>query len=110
MITGERPIDEKLLQQRHGLLRACYGMRLLIRDLLDLFVDLVVIAAGECLVAEEVDLLVMLQELQTIGLVPADRKYVERDLSANGIGQPDIRELVTDGCDELLTDLMRLNR
>lgn len=55
-------------------------------------VDLVVVAAGEGLVAEEVDRLVLdaavlglaLEVLEAVGLVPAGGEDVEGDLAADG--------------------------
>jgi hypothetical protein len=80
---------EELPQLGHGFLgvldRVADGARVLI--------DLVVVAAVECLVAEEVDLVVLdaaglgglgLEVLQAVGLVPAGGEDVEGDLAADG--------------------------
>jgi hypothetical protein len=57
------------------------------------FVDLVVVAAGERLVTKEVDILVSdavgllglgFEVAQAVSLVPAGGENVERDLAANG--------------------------
>lgn len=59
-----------------------------------IFKDLVVVASLVGLVAEEVDRLVVhtirplglrLDMLQTVGLVPASREDIKRDLSADGV-------------------------
>lgn len=78
-----------LLQLLHGVLGARHGVALGPR----VAEDLVVVAALEGLVAEEVDRLVLdaarplglaLQVLQAVGLVPAVGEDVEGDLATDG--------------------------
>lgn len=102
-------IDEQLLEQGDGLLRALHAVGLLLRLLLDLLVDFVVVASREGLVPEEVDLLVLGEKLQAITLVPADGEHVEGDLPSDGVGQSDIWELLAQGLDKLLADVVHLH-
>ena len=83
-------------------------MSLLLRVLLYLLVDFVIIASWERLVTKEVDFLILGEELKTIGLVPADWEHIKRNLSTNGISQPNIRELLANSSDELFTNLMHM--
>lgn len=53
-----------------------------------------VVSAGVGLIAEEVNLVVVGQELQAVGLVPSYRKNVEANLSANRILKPIIRKFL----------------
>lgn len=65
---SESPLEEELLEKLHGVLRACDG----VSDGARILVDLLVVATGAGLVAEEVDLLeaLRLDVLQAVGLVP----------------------------------------
>lgn len=80
---------KKLFQYLHRLLR----VRNRVSDRARILEDLIVVAALVCLVAEEMDFRVfdtrdvflLGQVLEAVGLVPAGREDVERDLSANGV-------------------------
>jgi len=72
--------------------------------------DLVVVAARIRLVSDEVDLLktFILNVLECIGLVPAPREDVERDLAADGIREVVFREFFLEDLDEFAANLVLL--
>jgi hypothetical protein len=83
-------LRHKLLQLLNGIIR----VRNTVSNRSRIRVDLVVVAALVCLVAEEVDLGVLdaagllgvfFEEPQTVRLVPAGGEDVEGDLSADGV-------------------------
>lgn len=74
------------------LLHSVIGIHNRVADCAGVLVNLVVVTSDETLVAEEVDVLVIgagdillgRNVLQGVGLVPAGREDIERDLTANG--------------------------
>lgn len=79
---------EDLLKLLHSII----GIHNRVTDCSGILINLVVVSSDETLVAEEVDVLVIgagklllgRNVLQGIGLVPAGREDIERDLAANG--------------------------
>lgn len=79
---------KKLLQLFHGVIRTIDGVTNSARVL----IDLMVIAADEAFVTEEVNVLVLgagdvllgLDVLQAVGFIPTGREDVERDLATDG--------------------------
>lgn len=79
-----------------------------------ILIDLVIITALMRLVPEEMNrlvvypgnLLLVLEMLQTVRLVPPGREDVERDLAPNGERETEIGELLLQGRDEFLADLV----
>ena len=73
-------------------------------------VDLIIVATLEGLVSEKVNGLevLMLNMTKAVGLVPSSGENIERDLSSNRVGQAIVVELVLEGDDKLLTQLVLL--
>ncbi len=73
--------------------------------------ELVVVATGRGLVAEEVDCLArhvfeVRHVLQAVALVPAFGKHVEADLPADGVLQTDVRECGAQSGNERFADFV----
>lgn len=64
-----------------------------------------------CLISEEMDLLKLLicDMVEAVGLVPAVREDVERDLSADRVGETVVWELLLQNLDERFSDVGFLN-
>lgn len=79
---------ENLLQLLHGVLRTIDG----VTNCAGVGIDLIIVAAGEALVAKEVDGLVLdtgdvllgLDVLQAVSLVPTSGENIEGDLATDG--------------------------
>jgi hypothetical protein len=97
-------LQELLVQNLDGVLGTCDREASALR--LEGLVDFVVVAAWVGLVTEEVYLIVIFEEAEAVGLVPADRENVEADLPANRVLYPQIRELLLQSLDELSSHLM----
>lgn len=63
-----------------------------------------VVAPFVGLVSEEVDLIVLLQKPEAVGLVPTHWEDVETDLPSDGILDPQVGEFLLQGLDECLPD------
>ncbi len=63
------------------------------------------------LISEEMDLLKLLirDMVEAVGLVPAVREDIERDLSAYGVGEAVVWELLLQNLDERFSDVGFLN-
>lgn len=68
---------EQILQNGNGVFGSLDSMYLLLRYLLNLFINFVIVATWESLVAEKVNFLVVLDKLEAVGFVPAYWKNVK---------------------------------
>ena len=97
-------VQEQLIEQFDGILWRFY--RIAFSMCFQMFVYLMIVTTLICLVSEENDFIVVLQEAQAVGFVPSDGEYIKTDLPSNRIFNSQIRKFLLQFVDELFSYLV----
>ncbi len=82
----------------------------LLRYCLNMFIDLVVVTSFKRFISEKVYFLIILQKLQAVCFVPSVGEHIKGYLSSNGVGKPNIWELLLQSINKVLPNFRSLHQ